>query len=481
MSLTPSPPLPAKTIGLLRWALVPLLAWWSICFGLYFFGWPITYTQVNLAQVCLITAACAAAMVVGVQYSRHVQLGDGSTLETPPRRWQSLQPVVGLLLLVVLFVPMTRAYSAFGLGSLGEALGSQASVYAQTTQLIEEGGAARRTLVIWQTVAAPLTLMALPYFAFAWFDRRKHVLLFLLSGAIPIVMSILTGRDQQLGMMVLLVAAAWALAAGRRGRRISMKQIALSGALVVAVLLVIAQRKQARLGGRLPCAPGEAVCSSGSSQSTLLETLVRVVSGYASQGFEGLGHAFEGSWVFGGGLSHSPALVSFFGEPAVPTVSSQLDLHGWSSTGYWSTAFTGIANDVPWLVVPLVIFAQALLLGLSWQAAARTGDPVSITVACLTWVSLFYVPQNLQLALSGPTYLGYLVLTALFVIRTIPGKGINRHPASAPDDVPAKTPPLRGPRRPPPPARTRSERSPAPSVRQPGQRWPPPRPASSPR
>jgi hypothetical protein len=149
--------------------------------------------------------------------------------------------------------------------------------------------------------------------------------------------------------------------------------------------------------------------------------MAETLASYASQGFEGLGHAFNATWSFGGGYSHSPAVASIvksvFGVTHHEVVTEQLTRLGWSSTGLWSTGFAAIANDVPWVLVPLVLAAQGALLALAWKAALSEGDWLSTAVLAYTFFTLLFMPLTLQLATSGPLYVGYTVLVAAFLIR----------------------------------------------------------------
>jgi hypothetical protein len=415
-----------------------LVIWWLICFGFYFTKWPISWAQTNFGLVCAMFLSSLIAMILGER------LGSRSDVDTTIRDLEQANsriPLIGLAILVALFIPMTQAYSGYGIGNLSDALSSQSDAYNQTTQLIMEGSGSRRVLLILQTLTAPLTLMALPYFALTWFQNRRNGRYFLLALALPLSMSVLTGRNQQLGITVLLTVAAWILSKIRQGQTINLRELRKAGLALAAILVVIAARLSDRTGGRISCMQGADNCTSGISHGTLWTYVTTALPNYASQGFEGLGRAFNGAWHFGGGVSHSPALSVFLGVEQQVTVTTQLDLHDWSSTGYWSTAFTGIANDVPWILVPVVIGVQAYLLGKSWRSATQLGDPLSTTVAALTWVSLFYTPQNLQLAISGPTYIGYLVLIFIYVLRGNAWKRANRPGSSlSPDRSPRRRP-----------------------------------------
>lgn len=333
----------------------------------------------------------------------------------------SLVPLLGLVCGLILIAPMSTTYSGFSLAQFGDALENQGQAYSDATAKITEGTQSRSGIVAVQTLLAPLTLTSLPFFAFEYFENKRYRLLFSLTLVSPVVWSVLVGRDQQMGLSILLLSGAWVLAKARRGQGLSKRQILIATPIALMGLIAFGARKLARNPEAAMCAPGADVCTIPHLYPSLWEsTWVNAVS-YASQGFEGLGRALGATWNFGGGFSHSPALIGLLdpllGTSSLYRVSDQLEGLNWSAGGYWSTALTAIANDVPWPLVPAVVGCMAALLGASWRSALQHADWLSISVFGYTLVALFFIPQNLQLAVSGPTYIGYLALVVLYLAR----------------------------------------------------------------
>jgi hypothetical protein len=167
------------------------------------------------------------------------------------------------------------------------------------------------------------------------------------------------------------------------------------------------------------CLPGMAQCVEAPS---LWESLSMYVASYMSQSMEGLGRALEGAWVFGGGYRHSPVLTAIAdsrGLPHAHVITDQLQTYGWSSTDYWSTAWTWMANDVPWFLVPLVVAALAAFLGLTWRRAVRDADWLSVTLFCHAWLTVFFFAQTNVLTVDGPNYFGFVALCLVFVAREV--------------------------------------------------------------
>jgi hypothetical protein len=310
------------------------------------------------------------------------------------------------------------------------------------SQKIAEGTSSRLWLVVIQALAAPLTMSVVPFFALLWFEQRKKLGLFVLSAAIPVVYGVLVGRDFQIALTAIVIFCAWLISRVRRRHYFSWKDAAVFGAAGAFFLVVFVVNKLARSATPTVafCPPGAAHCVS-SGAPTLWDSIVVLFSSYASQSFEGLGRALEGTWSFGGGFAHSPALAQILqpilGHPASKTITDQLAEHNWSATAYWSTGLTWLANDVPWVGVPFVVALQAILLAFAWKRAIRSGDWLSTTVFGYTWLSLFFMMQNLQLAISGPIYFGYIVLVAAYLVRAVRSRPWKRQLGPGPKTIKA--------------------------------------------
>lgn len=393
------------------------MVWWASCFAIYAVGFPIDYSRHNFYWVTALLAGSVLFALLGYR------LGTGTELVVlGPATWKLPIPViVGFIASLVLVVPMSDAYAGISVFDVGKALSNQASAYSLAAAQAAQGFDSRSGIVVAQAVLAPFTLGVIPFLALAWFEARKHGLLLLMAVLAPAVLSIVTGRTQQIGTTAVVILGALVLSLVRRGRKLRWFQIV--GMVLLAFVLTIAfgAQKLARIAGYPLCVPGESVCRAPGID--LLQGAWLEIASYSSQGFEGLGHALDATWTFGGGLSHSAALesmlASFLQFEPPPVVTSQLNMLGWSSTGYWSTGLASIANDVPWVLVPLAVGFQAVILGFSWRSAVRDGDWISSAVFCYTWLSILFIPQNLQIAVSGPTYVGYLILLLVYAGRSV--------------------------------------------------------------
>lgn len=390
-------------------------AWWTISFALYAANWPIVYTHENLVGVSLLTLGTLVLSVAAfVAVNRRPTWTISPVLQQRP----AIAMLVGLWVSLLLLIPYAELYSGYHLWQLGNALLDQGEAFAQASERIAEGTGSRIWIVVIQTAAAPLTLCVLPYFALAWFERRQFITWLLLSAAVPITQSLLVGRDFQMVVAGVLIAITWMVSRVRRRLYFSWRDAAVIVGGLAVFLVAFGARKMSRNPTLADlCMPGANTCVES---PTIWNYIIASFSSYSSHSFEGLGRALNAEWSFGGGYSHSPALRGII-EGVLPSgsvvVTDQLEQLEWHATHFWSTGLAWIANDVPWVLVPLVVALQALLLAVTWRRTIRQADWLSLGVFGYSFLSLFFMMQNLQLALSGPTQLGYLALVIAFLVR----------------------------------------------------------------
>jgi hypothetical protein len=410
--------------GLTLLPIVIVAIWWTLCFAFYVSGWPIQYNRGNVGLVALLFGS-TLVLVIGTFFfivrSASFERSASSVGTGKKLPWIMVAAVVAI---VALYAPLAEAYSGFHFWQVLPALANQSAAYELASLRISEGLGARIGLVLIQTVLSPITLAALPYLAFRWFESRRHLIPLVIVVLLAVFTSILGGRDFQLVLSAVLLAIAWMVARVRRGVGFGRVDAAVLGGGAVLGIVLFGLRKQSRMLDRPYCPQGADVCAIPNAP-TLWDTITVTVSSYLSQGFEGLGRALDATWSFGGGYSHSPALVglvqNFTGAENGSVVTAQLDTLDWSATANWSTGFAMIANDVPWLLVPVVVAIGAALLAIAWRATIVRGDWLSVAVFAYSFVGLFFMPMNLQLAISGPLYLGYLALVGLFLVRLVAG------------------------------------------------------------
>lgn len=390
------------------------LLWWAFCAALFFGGWPILYSRTNATLVAILLGATAVGVLL-VSRATGAVWAKEALPEAPPRI-----VLLGLLVSLVLFFPSVTAYSGLSVSQFGQAAADQSVAYREASSVISEGSAGRTSVLVLNTLFSPITIGVPPYLALRAIERKRNIDRLLAGAAVlpALVLSVLTGRTQAVGVSVVLIVGALLLGAERSGSRFRFKHWVQTAGLALGLFSLLAWRAQSRLDGAVKCMPGQLDCRD----ATASFASVISVSSYASQGFEGLGRAMEGRWAFGGGFAHAPALQNFFltflgREAPSGTITSQLADHGWDESGYWSTGWSQLANDVPWVITPLAVAFIALVLVLAWNRSVETGGWLPVAVFAYAFVGLVFMPQNFQLGASGPTYIGAIVLTTVFLSR----------------------------------------------------------------
>lgn len=412
--------------SLLDFPLTPgalIFGWWTLCFALFFLNWPIPYTRPNFGLVVLLWLATTAVSLAfyrnAVRRKSRSQTIDESEEEqlTPPG---DLIPRLGAVFALLLLPTVVVTYTGFSFSNLGAALSDTGSTYFATSMnLGNQAQGARLGLTAIMALVNIFALTSLPYFTYIWTRYRRRGI-WLLAAIVPYAaMAIFSGRDYYIGLPATLMV--FSALAGSRGRVIIRPTKALGAlALTLSIGFFLAVRRGSRAEyGKsnltLDACGAGTICDRPPPRG-----LAGFISGYATQGFEGLGFALDGEWHFGNFVGHTPAIAGILRVDLSSTISAQLDGLGWSSTGYWSTGLARIANDVPWILVPLVVGIAFWLFGNLWRIAKYPGaDPITLAVFAYTGYLLIFMPQNLTLAIDGPRYLAYVFLFLVWLLQRV--------------------------------------------------------------
>ena len=398
-----------------------IVGWWAVSLTVWVVGYPIPYDRTNLPLVVLLVIACVLAALVGFLFVARRLPGGISTPGSAARF--PVPALIGVIALAVLLVPWAEFYSGFHAWDLGSAVLDQGGAYQAAAERVAEGPASRGGMLAVQIILAPFTLAALPVTALVWFERRRHLALFALVLFVNAAMSFLVGRDFYFVSALFVVLAAWVLSRVRRRMAPTWPEavVVASGAAVFFIAFTARKLSRGAAASTQPlCLPGASECVQPAP--SIWESLVIYVASYSSQSMEGLGRGLSGDWAFGGGYRHSPVLTSIAeaaGLPETRVITDQLEGNGWSDTAYWSTGWTWMANDIPWLLVPLVVACMAAFLGVTWRGAVRDGDWLAVTLFCNGWFTLFFMAQNNMLTVDGRSYLGFLSLALVFAVREV--------------------------------------------------------------
>lgn len=393
-------------------------AWWFTCAVLYISGFPIEYSGNNSIWVLCLYGAVWLAVLGG--YSLALRRTAGVSNEPVEWGWPKW-PLIGLWLSIALLYPTVSTYTAVGALDVNSVLDSQAETYQSSSDIISEGSESRLAVLLPLVLTSAFTMTVIPYyFSKVLRGEYRYMLHFVLGMASPLTISLLTGRDQQLGQTACVLLAVWlAVRVGKQTFSRWASEALIVTAVGASLVAAMSYRKLLRNDGVINCKPGQLNCQE--MGTGVVDQVTFMFATYASQGLEGLSRALNSVWHFGGGYSHSPAarniLENVVGVEPRPVVTDQLSQFGWSGTAYWSTALAQVANDLPWVLVPLPFFFWAAILSLSWVRSVYSAHWLPLTVFSYSLFGLIYVPLNYQLGVSGPIYTGYIVLVAMFLVR----------------------------------------------------------------
>lgn len=458
--------------------LVIILSWWVLGFISFAVGWPIEYPKTNFVGVTALFLSTFVLVLFAFSYSQTFKLRNLDKTITTQNTAIVLIKFATILSLVSV-VPFIEIYSGYHTWDFFEAVVNQGKAFYLATERINEGSKSRTFFLIFQVIIAPLVMATIPFITIQWLKKRVTpywVLLALLPGFLK---SIYTGRDFPfISSMFVFIATLLIVTAifGIKSKEFVKSIVTLAALLFIGIIFFILRKTSRYDVDQIPhlnelekkhaseaisqnqslsppgsvdsvvqsvnLNPGPSTAPSSESVeivqnglssfthftdqlSQWINSNLITIGSYVSQSFEGLSRALEGTWRFGGGFSHAPSInqfVSGITNPnGVKVITDQLVNFGWSDTANWSTGLSWLANDIPWIVVPLVIALQALLLGYAWKQSVETQDWLFMTIFAYSFLSLFFMFQNLQITLNGPIYVGYISLLVFAFVRLLFG------------------------------------------------------------
>ncbi len=275
------------------------------------------------------------------------------------------------------------------------------TVYADYQEYIRDGislSAVNRIIFLAKALIFPIALVLICQY----YERSRLILaLFFVPMAI---FSLARGTDKETFDLVLMLG----IVANYYGLRRRTKAIIFLAVLLVLYLFVL--RKLGRFDENLPdCLADSVTCfnfdSPLSQVSPLLEVGFVFGSHYVTQGYEGLNIAFGLDFEFNFGLGHLPPLKGMVCGILrvgcdVGNYSEKLLAAGWDTRYRWSTAYTTLANDFHWLLVPVYTFFIGWSLRLAEEDWRSRRSSSALSVIVLIGVFTFYSSANMQLAIS---------------------------------------------------------------------------------
>lgn len=389
---------------------------------------PVEYYNFPITKTLLFMLAIISALIIG--YFHGVKAGVAATRPEMQRKPTLVRLIFDLSLAIALGALLLSALSTSSAGLLNTSLSGIGEAYASTYEGYERNSGSYSTSFIIYSMSLPFTFIATVW-GFYYFRqlgalRRALTVALVVGGLLYYVVG--TGKQKQIGDVMIYLIAVGLVKYGVRGKRISlglvMKTIASALASVSLFIAVLGQR-YAVLGVDADNINRHVMDRLNFNQDHLVFKLLgpdygltlSIFSSYLSQGYYGLGLALETDWIWTRmtGFSYSVSIIAsrFLGfEWQWPnTLVNQVGLEtGWGDSK-WHTVFPYFATDFTWPGTVLLFGYFAYVYARCWLAAIRYQNPFAILMFALMTMGMFFMPANNQL-LHTPGALFTLVLTS---------------------------------------------------------------------
>ncbi|MGZ5441411.1 MAG: hypothetical protein ACXW5U_03925 [Thermoanaerobaculia bacterium] len=353
--------------------LLPIFAFYIVTYTIYQGNIFVLYPPRNDLLLSFYLAGCMAAILFGY------------FLGTLGPRWNGIylrmRPVanIGLLAVIVLFIPAVKAYTGQGLQDISRLFLDPAAAHSQMVEVVAGSRDERLWLLLVKSLASPFTVVVVPFFAYRCFHLGKDRWRFITALLLMVLFSVFRGTDKELFDAFILSAGAYTVAVARDQKRLLsprvLKWAAASAVLLVLLIALFGFRKVDRIGpAAYRCLADTDVCHPLAFGGEITNTSVTVVmlANYLTQGYHGLASALDGEFHTGWGVGHSRPLRYLAGRLGLWTdgmLTDQLDRLGWATKALWSSGLTWIANDVGFFGVPLILAMMAMALPVAWKQA----------------------------------------------------------------------------------------------------------------
>lgn len=420
------------------------LAYILVSFTIALVG-PVQYVDFDKGHTALFIGAVSVAMLIG--YAMGVR---SMASHRPPSAPLNSRPNLALFdasLAIALLALAVSVYSAVASGSLNTSLSNLGDAYINSYEGYRRNTGTYSLAFLLYSLSLPFSLIASVWGLFYFFklDKRRRILTLLLVVGGLLFYLVGTGKQKQVGDILIYLIAIGAVKYGIRGRHFSLKLIlqAVVGAIVaVAVFVaVLGQRYAAMNVGAFNINERANPRMSFDIDHPVFKLFgpdfgfsLSVFSSYLSQGYYGLSLALDTDWEWTRmtGFSYSLSVIfdRFLGfEWQWPnTIVYQVGATtGWGESK-WHTAFSHFASDFTWPGTVLLFGFFAFVYARCWLFSIRYGNPYAILMFTLLTLGMFFLPANNQL-FHSPGALFSLVMVAVLYGRNGHFAGVGPRPA----------------------------------------------------
>lgn len=423
---------------------VPLyftIAYLVVTMLLSFLG-PVVYFNMDVRRVTLFMFGIMASITVGYFLGANVK---PKLAQPMTDRRVTLDRIFLISLALGLIGLVLTIYDLIRGGNFNTNLSDLGSVYLDSYEGYERNSGSYSLIFIIYSLAAAPTFIATVWglFYFKQLDRLRKILVLTLILGTLFTFTIGSGKQKQLGDVIIYVAAIFGLRAAMRGKVLSLKTT-INGAVllvggVLGLTLVLSQRYDALSINAFNVNSHVMQSISYDLDHPVFRLFgyhwglaLAMFSGYLSQGYYGLSLALNTptTWSHFLGFSYSVSVIAnrvlgidFPYLSTYPYIAGSGS--GWGEA-HWYTVFPWFASDVSFLgTIPLFGYF-AYIYARTWRESVEFANPFAILMFCMLSLGAVYMPANNQLVHS-PGGLATLILVVFLYARN--GKRFNRRQA----------------------------------------------------
>jgi len=142
---------------------------------------------------------------------------------------------------------------------------------------------------------------------------------------------------------------------------------------------------------------------------------------YISHGYAGLAYSLEIGHENTLGIGISRALMEYFDSYLGISVEQNTYVYridaeyGWPNGIYWSTAFVWVAASFGFILTPVIIMMFGFALTHSIKRFLSYKDIFSLTMSCILFIQVVYLPANFQILQSRPSFFGTITVVVAYL------------------------------------------------------------------
>lgn len=426
-----------------------ILSFIIITFSLVIWG-PVEYYMFPMGKTALFIFSVILAMVVGYTYGVATGVSPAKSGrvggEVLVRRLFDFSLIVSIIALLI------SIGSAILSGQLNTDISTIGDAYASGYENYERNAGSYSLTFIIYSLSLPFNFISIVlglYYFFSLGKIRQISVLFLIIASLLFYI-VGSGKQKQLGDIIIYIISIAAIKYGVRRKPIKIKWIALAAVFgvvgLMAFVAILGQRYSVlgvdianinqRINDRVYFDRTHPVFTIfGPSYGLNLA----MFSTYLSQGYYGLGLSLETDWKWTHflGFSYSISVIAnrLFGvewEWPNTLIVQVANSTGWDESK-WNTIFPYYATDFTFPGTVVIFGYFAYVYARAWNSAIKYENPFSILVFSLLTMGALFIPANNQLLHSPGGLFTTALVTALYLTF---GRQFNR--PSAPWSKPKK-------------------------------------------